>query len=286
MPTLAPLDTGFAFANSRKRSINFEPDVKSPTNGQSVYAKTPIIGNSAFPRTPLSAFPKTPLDDIPNPRLLGRRTTTRSFDTGVIDQTEALAYGSEEDVLTKTGSFLYKIHKASVVTRYSLYVLPIAVLLAVPIVITANSPYNDSRADGIRLLGLFIWIELAWLTIWISKLLAKALPILFQGACGVISTGVRKYSLVLKALEIPMATLLWTILCFTSTDIIFIFDREAFEKHHRGKWINTLRHVFIAGSIAAAIFVVEKTIIQLISINYYRKQYGMSPKTLWLTSTC
>ena len=93
-----------------------------------------------------------------------------------------------------------------------------------------------------------------------------------------ISTGMRKYSLVLKALEIPLSILLWCIVAFGATDVIFIFDKDVYHdpEKPRGKWIRILKHVCQASIIAAAIFVVEKTIIQLISIAYYQKQYGES----------
>lgn len=38
-------------------------------------------------------------------------------------------------------------------------------------------------------------------------------------------------------------------------------------------WLHTLQTVFKAGIVVAAIFLAEKTIIQLVSINYHRKTY-------------
>ncbi|KXT04279.1 hypothetical protein AC578_7948 [Pseudocercospora eumusae] len=44
------------------------------------------------------------------------------------------AYEGEEDTITKIGNALWKIHSASILTRYSLYILPVAALLAIPLV--------------------------------------------------------------------------------------------------------------------------------------------------------
>lgn len=130
--------------------------------------------------------------------------------------------------------------------------------------------YADARAGNVRLLGLFIWIEVIWVGLWLCKLIASALPIVFQAACGLISTGIRKYSLVLKALEIPVSLLLWAILAYLTHPVICAFD-----KHHcQAGWVHTLATVFKASIVVAAIFLAEKTLVQLVSINYHHKQYN------------
>ena len=56
---------------------------------------------------------------------------------------------------------------------------------------------------------------------------------------------------------------------YATTPTICAFNRN----HCSDAWFRTLVTVFRAGIIVAAIFLAEKTIIQLISINYHRKQY-------------
>jgi hypothetical protein len=50
-----------------------------------------------------------------------------------------------------------------------------------------------------------------WLSLWVSKLAAKTLPFIFQFLCGIVSSGTRKYALVLKALEIPLSLAGWAL---------------------------------------------------------------------------
>ncbi|USW56101.1 Putative EF-hand domain-containing protein [Septoria linicola] len=270
MTTLKPLDTGLASVGFRP--VSYSAEAITPTPISHVHhLKSPTGPTSAFPKTPVvSAYPKTPIGESPI-RMLGRRTTTRNFD---VDQTEALAYDGEDDVPSRFGKYLRRVHSASIITRYALYILPVAILLAIPLIILSCPPYDMARADGIRLLGLFIWIEIIWLALWISKLLAQAVPIVFQAACGLISAGMRKYSLILKSLEIPLSFLFWTIAAFGSTIIITVLDKADFYQHHKGQWVRVLNQVCKASIIAAGIFTVEKTIIQLISIAYYQKQYA------------
>lgn len=220
----------------------------------------------------------TQLDSTPHRPVLGRRKTTGSLNG--IDGPGALADDSDEDALTKIGNFLSKIHSASIITRYALYILPVSALLAIPLIIFATVK-ADERADGIRLLGLFIWIEVIWLALWVCKLVAQTVPLIFQMACGLISTGIRKYSLVLKALEIPLSVFFWTIVAWGTSSLIYVFDQGKHLDQATGTmiqpqdkdWVKTVQMVFKAGIIVAAIFLVEKTIMQLVSINYHRKQY-------------
>lgn len=173
-----------------------------------------------------------------------------------------------------------------------LYVVPVAALLAVPLVLTATV-YRSSNAQGVPLLGLFIWLEMIWVLLWIAKLLSQVAPVVFQAVCGVISTGIRKYTTVLIALEIPLSLFLWTIGAYGSSHVITLIhpetalpDDKGGSQVKPGDWPLTLRKVFLAGIVVAAIFLAEKTIVHLISIDYHRKQYDAkikeSKKVIWL----
>ena len=117
----------------------------------------------------------------------------------------------EEGALTQMGQIYNKILNFSVVTRYFLYVLPLAVLIAIPIIIGATAA-QDSKIDGnVRIVWFFTWVEIVWLSLWVSKLAAKALPTIFQFLCGIVSSGTRKYALILKALEIPLSLAGWAL---------------------------------------------------------------------------
>ena len=121
----------------------------------------------------------------------------------------------EEDTITKMGMIYNQILNFSLVTRYVLYVLPLALILAIPIVIDATAGKHLKLGD-VRLVWIFSWIEIVWLSIWISKLAAKCLPAVFQFLCGIVSSGTRKYALVLKNLEIPLSLCGWAIVSFAT----------------------------------------------------------------------
>lgn len=116
----------------------------------------------------------------------------------------------EEGKLTTMGTIYNWILNFSVITRYFVYVLPLALLIAVPIVIGATVA-KKARIGGVRIMWLFTWVEIVWLSLWISKIVAQMLPAVFQFLCGIVSSGTRKYALVIKALEIPLSLVGWAL---------------------------------------------------------------------------
>ena len=125
-------------------------------------------------------------------------------------KTEKTRNGDEEGSLTRMGIIYNKILNFSVVTRYFLYVLPLATLIAIPIIIGATAAQNATMG-GVRIVWIFSWVECIWLSLWVSKLAAKALPSIFQFLCGIVSSGTRKYALVIKRLEIYLSLSGWAL---------------------------------------------------------------------------
>ena len=116
----------------------------------------------------------------------------------------------EDDTITQMGLIYNKVLNFSVVTRYILYVLPLAILIAIPIIIGATAAQN-AALGGVRIVWIFSWLECVWFSLWVSKLAAKALPAVFQFLCGIVSSGTRKYALVIQALEIYLSLSGWAL---------------------------------------------------------------------------
>lgn len=128
----------------------------------------------------------------------------------------------EEATLNQMGRLYDKILNFSIVTRYFVYVLPLALLIAIPIVIGATGAKN-ARIGGVRIVWFFTWVEIVWLSIWVSKLFALFLPSVFQFLCGIVSSGTRKYALVLKSLEIPLSLSGWALASMATFIPVSIF---------------------------------------------------------------
>ncbi|KAH6692775.1 hypothetical protein BKA61DRAFT_663115 [Leptodontidium sp. MPI-SDFR-AT-0119] len=84
---------------------------------------------------------------------------------------------SEEVSVNRLRRFYNKIVNFSIITRYFVYVLPAALLLAAPIVVFAIlNPHAIFANTGVRVTLCWLWIEIFWLSIWVPKLVAKAVP--------------------------------------------------------------------------------------------------------------
>jgi small-conductance mechanosensitive channel len=144
---------------------------------------------------------------------------------------------------------------------------------------------------------------------WTTDIPLDYLPFLFRILAGTVSSGVRKYSLVIKALEIPLSLVGWAVttlasflplmkrnpdtarLCqqyqnLTQTVKANIVANGGYQPCATQHWENIVQKILAAALVATVIYLVEKTIIQLISINYHRKQFTFrirdSKRNVWI----
>jgi len=194
-------------------------------------------------------------------------------------KTGHVGYDGEEDTITTMGRIYDKILNFSIITRYFLYVLPLAALIAVPIIVGATAA-RKANIGGVRIVWFFSWVEIIWLSVWVSKIVAHYLPIIFQVLAGVVSSGVRKYSMVLKSLEIPLSLVGWSVTSLAT--FMPIMTRNPTQRAHKDTspkdWESIVQKILGAAVVATLIYLGEKLIIQLISIDYHRKQFSFRIK--------
>lgn len=224
----------------------------------------------------------TELHDPRDPRKrpgIGRRETT---------------YGENnepEHQLTPFGKALSMLLDNSII-RYCIYVLPVAAGLAVPLVLYAAVPnYKDHTIPrnseyGIRTVGLLAWLEVVWVSFWVAKLVAGAVPFIFQSICGIFSTGIRKYSLMFRACEIPISLFIWSIIVYSSQPILWLWSKQHhYDAYHitvKGvktagpgiSWLDTTHKLCTATIGVAALYLAEKLLVQLIAVNYHKRQFS------------
>ncbi len=198
----------------------------------------------------------------------GRRKIKRT-DSG--DRQTAVS-DDEEASLTAMGRLYRKIVNFSTVTRYMVYVIPVGAVLAVPIVIGATVA-KGARIGGVRMLWLFTWIEIVWLSIWVSKVVAKAIPSIFMFLCGVVSSGTRKYALAIRNLEIPISLIGWAATALPTFKVLTSMGDNETIPGGDNSWINVMTKILTATLIASGLYLGEKLIIQLLSIGYHRRSF-------------
>lgn len=120
-----------------------------------------------------------------------------------------------------------------------------------------------------------MWVEIVWISFWVSKIFAKLLPYLFKFFVGFVSAGTAKYSTIIAALEVPFALLAWSFVSFVT--FIPIMTRNPTERASgdtdvRG-WEATLRQILAALTVIALVYLIQKTFIQFVAINFHKVSY-------------
>lgn len=180
----------------------------------------------------------------------------------------------DDGALNAVGKFYRKIYNASVITRYFIYVAPLALAIAIPIIVGATVAPR-ARIGGVKLVWFFTWVEVVWVSLWASKLVAHFLPFLFQFLIGVVSSGTRKYALILSALEIPISLVGWAITSLSTFVPLMTLNPD---QRSRGEtslkdWESIVKNILFACVFSTLVLLAEKLLIQLLSISYHRKQF-------------
>ncbi|KAK2813644.1 hypothetical protein FQN50_000042 [Emmonsiellopsis sp. PD_5] len=192
---------------------------------------------------------------------------------------QAQLEGSEDGTLTRMGRIYNAILNFSVVTRYFIYVSPLALLIAIPIIVGATAAPR-AEIGGVRIVWFFTWVEVVWLSLWVSKTIAHYIPFVFQFLCGIVSSGTRKYALILKALEIPFSLVGWSVTSLATFIPLMTRNPDTRSSGNTSirPWQNVVKNLLFAAFISALILAAEKVLVQLISISYHRKQFDMRIK--------
>lgn len=112
--------------------------------------------------------------------------------------------------------------------------------------------------------------------------MAKLLPKIFLFFMSAISAGVRKYAAIITALEIPLSMVGWATTSLatfvpvsydvTLRRLILISDKLILRNEIK-QWQTILQRILTAFLFSSLIFLAERLIIQLITINYHRTQF-------------
>ncbi|KAK8214227.1 serine/threonine protein kinase [Phyllosticta capitalensis] len=248
--------------------IPLEPVVSHGSTGKRTGSHAPLthvatVENEKAPPPP------------PPPGAKGRRLKHVHTDDGT-----ARLLDNEEDYVNRMGRIYYAILNFSIITRYFLYVAPLAICIAIPIIVGATVAQN-AKIGGVRIVWFFTWIEVVWCSIWVAKIVAHFLPKAFQIVAGVVSSGVRKYALVIRNLQLYLSLVGWAVTSLATFVPLMTHNPDIRAAKASGdknadalkSWQKVVRQLLAAAVVASIVLLVEKFFVQLISINYHRKQF-------------
>lgn len=174
--------------------------------------------------------------------------------------------------LTKFGAIYARILAYGTGTRYSIYIVPVAILLAIPVIVSATQVSNtDPRIGGIRLVWFFTWLLSVWLSLCGSIFVSNLLPAVFRYAIGVVSPKTKKYARVLENLKACVAMLLWVVVSFVLYSVLF---GTASAGNNPGGWTHTFKKVLGAILVSTIVFTVEKFFVQVVSVSYHARSFN------------
>lgn len=195
--------------------------------------------------------------------------------------------GGEEAKLNAMGRIYAKIIGFSVVTRYLVYIIPVGLVLAAPLIVLPLTGHKDdiyvgkhdksdtSTSHGPTLFNLFLWIEITWLSLWVAKVAAWFLPRIFMFFCGIVSAGTRKYATVLENLTIIISLFFWALATWLTFKNLF---KEDDKNKKEIAWVRDLTRVLGAAFASSAVLLAEKAIVQVIGVSYHQRSFAVRIK--------
>lgn len=212
------------------------------------------------------------LVDTERPKMAGRRRTSDKLAPPKIKND----YDGEGDEVNSLGHLYSTILSFNGPIRYTVYILPVSVLIAIPLILFATVYSKVGIGRDFRALGLMVWLQVSWGALWITKIIAQLIPFVFQVVCGFVSSGTRKYRMIIEKLEIPISLFFWTIVAYATFDpITTIWTVDGLpKKPSADSWVSIWSRIWLASIAVSAAFLVEKLFVQLISINYHSKYDG------------
>lgn len=120
-----------------------------------------------------------------------------------------------------------------------------------------------------------MWVEIVWLSLWVSKIFAKLLPFLFKHFIGFVSAGTAKYATIIKALEVPITLLAWAFVSFVT--FIPIMTRNPTQRSLNDTavkdWEGILRQILAALTVVGLVYLAQKSFIQMVAVNFHKVSY-------------
>jgi hypothetical protein len=168
------------------------------------------------------------------------------------------------------------------VLRYILYALPAAVVLLIPIFLDFFAYDQDTDPvggdGGVELLWFGIWLEIVWLSLWATRIVASIMPFMFGFIASTAgSSNDKKWRDIGRQLEFPTALFLWLLAVLVSYHPVL--DNHMKPPDDGGTppnipWIGIVFKIIIAVFTMATLNLVEKILIQWIATSFHLRTYS------------
>lgn len=138
------------------------------------------------------------------------RLTRRRSSADDSEDTAAMGEPRPGRTMRRLARMYERVLNFSTVTRYAIYILPVAAVIAVPIILGATAA-RDADIGGIKMCWFFAWIEVTWMGLWVSKVVAHVMPSVFRFLGGIANVRTGRQTRFLRELEMPISLVCWVV---------------------------------------------------------------------------
>ncbi|CAN6608520.1 hypothetical protein TRVA0_003S04610 [Trichomonascus vanleenenianus] len=159
-------------------------------------------------------------------------------------------------------------------TRAFVYWFPLAAILFIPLAVGAWGN-NDAALGKTRIQWIFIWLEVVWGFLWISRFIAHAAPTIFRILVGIVNPGWKKYSTVFVAMETALSLVMWALVSMITFLPIMTQNPHAIvDKSGTQPWQSTVQNILVALLISSLVYFAERLLIHFISVSFHKTRFA------------
>ncbi|KAH9040170.1 hypothetical protein EDB85DRAFT_2072323 [Lactarius pseudohatsudake] len=241
--------------NPEHSATSQQQPVGSPANVQ-VYPSA----HDGLPSQPHPAGRNQSWDLLGGARKLGQ--AYERFDSRNPSE-QYLAFADGDLPKSKFVRFYQYLINASIVTRWTLFILPILIIIWIPgIIALTASPTGEIW--GVRLIWWSIWLSVFWMI----------LPRLAKHTVGVVAVGSRRYIDWLGALRRYVALFAWTLTIWIAWNPLIDNRQDAKASAKSIRIIDFIGKLLFGIYLCAALLLFEKFSIQWIAGKFHERSYA------------
>ncbi|VVT46570.1 uncharacterized protein SAPINGB_P001279 [Magnusiomyces paraingens] len=166
-----------------------------------------------------------------------------------------------------------KVFHMSVFFRCFFYWLPLAIAFFIPLAVGAWGR-KDASIGHVPLKWLFIWVEVVWAAVFVSRIVAHLLPVGYYFLTSIFAPRLKKYCSVLQAMEIPVTLVFSSLIAVSTFMPVMTWKKNASKKDATQTWQTVVQNILVATLISSLVYCAERTIIHLISVSFHKKRFA------------
>ncbi|KAF8608825.1 hypothetical protein BDV93DRAFT_518874 [Ceratobasidium sp. AG-I] len=170
----------------------------------------------------------------------------------------------------------------SIVTRWMLYIVPVAALLWIPGIVQLTA-VPTANIWSVLLKWWSIWFTVCWVGWWAALAVAMVLPVVLRNTLGVVAVGLRRYIDWLAALQRFMAFFAWSLAQWIAFTQLIIRNRPDVDENDanavarqtsNNSNLDLITKILFGVMLCAAILLGEKFAIQWIAFKFHERSYA------------